>query len=263
MYPGVAQFKTSVVTWYSEYVKDSFEIFLTIPEDYSPAKKYDLFIYGDAKLISGKELRKQVESSPTLSKQGNYIFAGIGYTHRDHRMRNRDFILPKISHGDTLSGNSKGRCREFYQFLVKELIPGIEKKYGGSGTRSIMGHSLGGLFVFYCLFQNENVFSNYFALSPALWVNHNGIYRFNKISSALKRQSTLYFSAGSKEDFNLILTGGKKMNAFLQVKNYGKLDFEYEVHKGRGHFSQVSQSVRKILGLITGGEHISQVQGLQ
>lgn len=242
-----AQFKTTRLMIFSKEVNDSFEIQLTIPADYSPQKKYDLLIYGDANLISGKELRKQVTTSSKPNQKGNYIFAGIGYKHGDHRLRNRDFILPRTWHGQLISSTKRGRCPQFYSFIVHELIPLLESSYSLTGKRSILGHSLGGLFVFYCLFQNEAVFTGYFALSPALWVNHSGIYFFNKIERAMKIRSNLYFSAGSKEDFNLIQSSSKKMKRFLEQQHYDSLEFKYEVHPGKGHFSQVAQSIRYVL----------------
>lgn len=228
-------------------MQDSFEIHYSIPEDYNPDTNYDLFIYGDANLISGKEVRKQLEAPGKLLLKNPVIFLGIGYKEKDHRKRNRDFILPKIKNGDTVSGKNKGRSREFYSFIKHELVPFAAGKYSLSGNRSIMGHSLGGLFVFYCLFRDEGLFKNYFSISPSLWVNRNAIYRFNNIGESVSQESYLYFSAGSKEDFNLIMPVTKKMNRFLIHKAYPNLAFEYEVHPAKGHFSQVKYSIEKIL----------------
>jgi predicted alpha/beta superfamily hydrolase len=246
----VAQFQTTRQIVYSEIVKDSFEIYFSIPQDYNPDTNYDLFVYGDANLISGKELRKQLHVPGKLSLGRPTIFLGIGYKGKDHRKRNRDFLLPKIKNGDTISTKNKGRCREFYSFIKQELVPFASSKFSLSDSRSIMGHSFGGLFVFYCLFRNEDLFRNYFALSPSLWVNRNGIYRFNKIGDSVLHKSYLYFSAGSKEDFNLILSVTKKMNRYLLQQAFPNLRFEYEVHRAKGHFSQVKYSIKKILTLL-------------
>lgn len=113
-------------------------------------------------------------------------------------------------------------------------------------NNSILGHSLGGLFTFYCLFKKEGYFKNYYALSPALWIDKYSIYRFNQLGGAMP-QRNLYFSAGSQETLNHIKNGTAAMEAFLQQQQYASLRFTYTVHEGQMHNSQVALSLHDIL----------------
>ncbi len=240
------QYKTIMHTMYSQNVKDSFEVYISQPQDYSPAKKYDIIYYCDANLKSGKELRKQITSGNDLKK--NKIFVGIGHIGNYHQLRRRDFILPFINKTDTTPKSvDYGHIKDFYLYLTGELMPSIQSAYKSSGENTIIGHSLGGLFVIYCLFQNDTVFTNYIALSPALWIDGYSIYNFNKISTALNQQSYLYLSAGSKETINRILPGANAMNSFLKNKAYSNLKIEYKIHSGQTHNSQVPLSLKYIL----------------
>lgn len=240
-----AQYKTIMHKMYSQNVKDSFEIYVSVPEKYSAGKKYDVVYYCDANLKSGKELREQVEPNEKLGKT---IFVGIGHIGNYHVLRRRDFILPFINKNDTVpKSDDYGHVKDFYNFLTKELSASIESSYHCSNKRTILGHSLGGLFAFYCLFQNEEFFTNYIALSPALWIDDYSIYDFNKISTGLSHKTYLYFSAGSQETLNKILAGTNKMDEFLKIKSYSNLSYEYEVHKGKTHNSQVPESLKHIL----------------
>ena len=245
---GYSQFKTSVKRIWSSNVKDSFDIYTSVPVNFSEDKKYDVIYYCDAGLKSGVELREQVRQNKNLSEQGNYIFIGIGHIGNYHVLRRRDFILPFIVKGDTVPKSSQyGHIKDFYNFLVNELIPSVQSKYNCTNKRTIIGHSLGGLFVFYCLFRNESVFNNYIALSPALWIDKYSIFNFNHVNDGMQGQSYLYLSAGSLETLNQILAGAGKMNAFLQAKKYGNLLFEYKVHPGKTHNTQVPVSLNYIL----------------
>jgi predicted alpha/beta superfamily hydrolase len=242
------QYNTVMYRMYSQNVKDSFEIYISKPADYSASKSYDVIYYCDANLKSGKELRLQIPADDKLAKRGNFIFAGIGHIGNYHILRRRDFILPFISKGDTLPKSKVyGHIKDFYKFLTNELIPSVQSSYHCSNKRTIIGHSLGGLFVFYCLFQNDTAFTNYMALSPALWIDNYSIFHFNKITTTLNRKSYLYLSAGSEETMNRILGGADSMNEFLIAKQYNNLKFEFKVHPGKTHNTQVPESLKYIL----------------
>jgi predicted alpha/beta superfamily hydrolase len=240
------QYKTAMHKMYSQNVKDSFEIYISQPADYSSDKRYDIVYYCDANLKSGKELRKQISSASYI--KSNSIYVGVGHIGDYHQLRRRDFILPFITKTDTIPKSAEyGHIKDFYLFLTTELIPSIQTSYKISGQNSIIGHSLGGLFVVYCLFQNEKYFTNYIALSPALWIDGYSVYNFNKIGSTLNQESYLYLSAGSQETINRILPGANAMDSFLKEKSYGNLEVEYKVHSGKTHNSQVPLSLNYIL----------------
>lgn len=245
---STAQFNTSIERIYSQVVRDSFDIYVTLPASYKTDKIYDIVYYCDANLKSGKELRRQVMTGNDISKNKNLIFVGIGHIGDYHQLRRRDFILPFITKNDTITKSPDyGHINDFYLFLTSELDVQIHSTYNCSSKRTIIGHSLGGLFAIYCLFQNNNFFTNYIALSPALWVDNYSIYNFNKIFDSLLNKSYLYLSAGSEETINRILPGAVAMNKFLNEKNYTNLELRYKVHKGKTHNSQVPESLKEVL----------------
>jgi predicted alpha/beta superfamily hydrolase len=234
---------------YSSLVKDSFEIYINAPKQIDPAKRLSVFYYMDANINSGKKLREMIARQEYAGKVNNTIFVGVGHTGDFHVLRRRDFILPSVSHGDT-AGLSPiyGQIENFYQFLKAELIPMIDSTYNTDpGNNSILGHSLGGLFTFYCLFKNDTTFKNFYALSPSLWIDDYAIYKFNKLTQDSLCKRTLYFSSGSLEIFNRIKAGTNEMNLFLQKQNYPGLSYQYDIHKWKTHNSQVENSLDFIL----------------
>lgn len=153
----------------------------------------------------------------------NAIVVGIGHFENYRELRRRDLITPFVkSSKDSLISDEVnfGHCEEFYQLLKQELIPQIEKQYRCNTDRSFVGHSLGGLFAFYCLFKKEHLFRNHVSLSPALWINYYNIYEFEKkyYDYSHTLDATLYLCTGTKETFNKILEGGRAMKDTLDKR---------------------------------------------
>ncbi len=244
-----AQFSTKVKNEYSKNVGDSFEIYISVPNTFSPYETYDIIYYLDANLKSGLQLRELLSSDTYNTKLKHKIFVGIGHIGNYHVLRRRDFILPYIKGNDTSGRDfNYGQTEKFYQYLNQELIPSINSKFKtNTDSNCIIGHSLGGLFAFYCLFKSNNLFVKYFALSPALWVDNYSIYRFNKIEEGFNNKKYLYFVSGSKETKNKILSGTNQAKRFLDKMNYRNLYYEYKICIGKTHNSEVKISLEKIL----------------
>ncbi len=242
------QFDTRLNIIYSKNVSDSFEIYTSLPLSYNKAYKYNVVYYCDANLKSGKFLRETIVAAKTENLKRT-IFIGIGHIGNYHVLRRRDFILPAIKGSDTIGRDKNyGQTEKFYAFLKTELIPSVNSRYSANvDSNSILGHSLGGLFAFYCLFKSDNLFTKYFALSPALWIDKYSIYKFNSIHGGFNQKKYLYFSAGSKETINRILKGTSEAELFLKQKNYNNLSFDYDVWKRQTHNSQVAFSLTRII----------------
>jgi predicted alpha/beta superfamily hydrolase len=246
--------KTTHVTWQSAYVKDSFDIYISLPEGYDTSHvSYPVIYYMDANLRSGKEFRKAVYNARKNGKALPAISVGIGHFRNYRELRRRDLITPFVpAAGDSLISDEDnfGHCEEFYRFLQYELIPFVEKEYRcNDSARSWVGHSLGGLFAFYCLFKKEHLFLNYVALSPALWINYNNIYDFEKkyYEQSATLNANVYLCVGTWERFNKILDGARQMNDHLHSRKYNGLNLVYKEYDGESHNSEVPLALAEIL----------------
>lgn len=244
-----AQFTTNMTIERAERVGDNFEIYISLPATYDTNARYSVVYYCDANLKSGNTLRELLSSPSYNSKLKNYIFVGIGHIGNYHVLRRRDYILPFINGNDTVAKNKDyGHVDDFYAYLKEELIPSINSRYKtNAANNSILGHSLGGLFAFYCLFKNDDLFAKYFALSPALWIDNYSIYRFNKIKTGFSTPRFMYFASGGNETMNHILKGSNEAKQFLDQKKYTNLQYIYDVHPAKTHNSQVPVSLALIL----------------
>lgn len=244
--------RTTHFTFNSKYVKDSFDIYISLPDNYEKGdSSFNTVYYMDANLKSGLAMREHILNYRKKGSSINAIVVGIGHFGNYRELRRRDLITPFIASGDSLISDEDnfGHCEEFYQFLQHELIPYIEKNYRCTETRSWMGHSLGGLFAFYCLFKKDPLFRNYAALSPALWINHGNIWEFEKkyYEHSKTLNARLWLCTGTRETLNKILDGGRAMKQQLDNRNYSQFDFRYKEFEGETHNSEVPKAYEMIL----------------
>jgi predicted alpha/beta superfamily hydrolase len=157
---SISNQRTSFV---SKHVGDSFDIHINLPAGYETLQEsYPVVYYTDANLKSGKKLRAAIAAF-NKEQPLKAIFIGVGHFSNYRVLRRRDFITPFIKDSnDSLVSDEKnfGQSENFYLFMKEELIPYVEKNYRITSNRSYIGHSLGGLFAFYCLFRKERLFNN-------------------------------------------------------------------------------------------------------
>jgi predicted alpha/beta superfamily hydrolase len=233
-------FGQSTTRVYSPEVQDSFDIYINAgPIDRSKPVRYTYYL--DAGIKSGKEIRRQLADMPEAALQ-NKVFVGVAHIGNFHQKRRRDFV-PQAAN------EQEGHADRFYAFLTQNLLPATEAKYGSSESRSLAGHSFGGLFVCYSLFRTNRVFDKYFALSPSLWMNKYAILdqEASYYNTSHQLPAFLYLSAGSGETLNYILAGNRRMKQLLDQHRYEGLRFSYNEHPGKSHNSQVPESVAFLL----------------
>ncbi|MBC9933145.1 alpha/beta hydrolase [Chitinophaga qingshengii] len=185
--------KADVVTRvYSNAVKDSFSIFISLPDDYAtqPGKKYPVIYMLDANLyfdIFAVILKKYSE----VGLLSPAILVGIGY--KDFptmdSLRNRDYTYPVAIPEYEMS--ISGQADKFLSFMKNELLPDIDKRYQvDKHQRILAGHSLGGYFALYALQQQlasgDSLFKGYVAASPSLHYNH--YYLLNALGHQASRR---------------------------------------------------------------------------
>ncbi len=78
-------------------------------------------------------------------------------------------VMEVSRRGHSIPKGTNGGGENFTNFLKKELIPYIEKVYPTTSHRTLIGHSLGGLFAINTLIHTPDLFNNYIAIDPSLW----------------------------------------------------------------------------------------------
>jgi predicted alpha/beta superfamily hydrolase len=155
-------------------------------------------------------------------------------------------LLSELS-GDEIVDVQSGGAERFLECLREEVIPFIEENYrASSSSRSLAGHSYGGLFTLYALFQSPETFKHYFAGSPSLWEQiFNNEEDYASVHDDLP--TTLFITNGEKEtDF---LERTERLVSCLQLRAYPRLRIQTEVLKGMGHVEACASFVIQALSV--------------
>ena len=64
---------------------------------------------------------------------------------------------------------SPGKGDDLLKFIQTELVPYIDKSYPTNSSRTLVGHSLGGLMTIQALYTMPETFDAYIAIDPSLW----------------------------------------------------------------------------------------------
>lgn len=120
---------------------------------------------------------------------------------------------------------------QFLEFLRKELIPEIESRYRTTQERSLVGHSLAGLFALNVLLTAPETFAHYIAIDPSLfWGDQYLVRQFKKWRAPTSDPApSVYIAQGNSplsdyEDVSL-----KKQHE-AGIRNFRKL---FEARKGK------------------------------
>ncbi|NQT59807.1 MAG: alpha/beta hydrolase [Bacteroidetes bacterium] len=164
---------TEVHEIYSENVRKNYTITVALPKNYQRSSRSYPVVFvldGDANFALTTEIARPLMDVEGLTEM---IIVGIGYGVAPGEAvwiarRERDFTPVRMAYYKE-SGMTGGAFK-FLPFIKDELIPFVESNYRTMPEdRTIMGHSLGGLFVLYTLLRAPDIFNRYAAMSPSLW----------------------------------------------------------------------------------------------
>lgn len=194
-----------------------------LPLSYKPQaqRKYPLVVVLDANLYFNL-LTDTARVMHMFQSVPEVIVAGIGcpvksLVGEDFRcfvaQRVRDFTPVQSHHlesqlGAWLGGRpvETGGAGQFLDFIREELLPSLEAEYPADPhDRTLVGHSLGGLFTLHALFQEPRVFRRYIASSPALGCAGQALFQAEQEYARTNADlpADLYLAMGSDEDSSL------------------------------------------------------------
>jgi len=127
-------------------------------------------------------------------------------------------------------------------FIQGSIIPYVEDNYRADpADRTLMGHSLGGLFSLYALFHAPETFNRYIASSPALFWDDQVAFEYEKefAKDHSELPVKLFLSVGRlEEDPGMRMVSNlEEFHANLKSRNYDGLEMEMIIMEGETHFS--------------------------
>jgi predicted alpha/beta superfamily hydrolase len=217
---------------YSRILGEQREIKILLPENYKPGsgEKFEA-VY----LTDGEWVMDPFSFIYKFAKDENYvpplILVALPNTYPDNvNQRDRDF-LPVHVQEPAISGGAD----KFIRFLREELIPYIESKYPCNGTRSLYGHSYGGVFSSYVLLRDPELFNTYYSTDPAYWYNNGYVPKLaSERTTPFESHKTLWI-AGIESTYKSM--GIDRMDSILKAGAIKNLSWKVVTFPNEKHNS--------------------------
>lgn len=130
-----------------------------------------------------------------------------------------------------------GGGKEFLRLLREEVIPFVDDHYRTTGDRALWGHSLGGSFALYTLFESPELFQRYGISSPSLPVS--GEVVFEREAAYAEQNGSLparvFITVGSEE--HNISPATARLVDTLRERAYDGLTLGSHVFQEESHVS--------------------------
>ncbi|MBY5455499.1 MULTISPECIES: alpha/beta hydrolase [Rhizobium] len=189
---------------------EPYRIFLSIPAERPPAEGWPLLVMTDGNATFPFAVASLVTQAPypTGTNVGWGVIAAIGYPcdePYDPLRRSWDLGPPPVkSYPPFVEGGPPvviGGTGKMLDFIENELIPRIAEMVILDPTRrSLFGHSFGGLFTLYGLFERPGLFANWIAASPTIYWENSEILKNEAHRQVIPGNAPfLHLSAGEHE----------------------------------------------------------------
>jgi predicted alpha/beta superfamily hydrolase len=237
VYPRVEIKDTEVRSLKSKYVDQEYKINIFFPKDYKKeTSRYPVVYVLDAEYNFGcvAYIARRLIKNKDIPK---VLLAGIAYdtTYEDfYDKRSRD-----LTPFSKIHGYKTGGAESFTSFIQTELIPFIDKNYRTiPGERTIVGHSFGGLYCSYVLFQHPNLFNRYIIVSPSLWYSNKVVFEYEEKFAIEHKDlpASIYLAAGEDESSRVRDTTQMLGNR-LKERGYPNLHLKASIVEGENHRS--------------------------
>ena len=247
----------------SKYTGREYRISIALPYAYfnsldkswpfdKPLEKWPVVYLTDANWYFGM-VTDIVRSMAWCGGTSDAIIVGIGYVQdkdpkeawRDAAVWRSSDLLPvqieEIEQEESKLHNRKvvtGGAGKFLQFIKQELIPAIETEFKADPKKRILvGHSDGGVFTAFALFEEPGLFENYIVGSPGLVTT--GIFeqeeQFSKRHKKLSAKVHLWVGGAEESANDPKVSNIIRFGAILESRKYKGLSLVRQIFNNENH----------------------------
>lgn len=221
------------------------KLYVHLPRNYSgnSTVKYPVIYVLDPEY----RFAQTVLAVETLSSEANESIPEsiiIGVPSND---RYRDFTQPAVSTWSVPEFIKEvGGSEKFINYLIREIIPFIEKNYQASSNRTIIGHSLGGLLSLEIFTKMPGVFFGYILLDPSTFWNAGAIVdQAERAIPKVTSEVRVFLADGLvPEGMDVMLEPNqKRLEDLLKEVNNEKVIYTYKGLRGETHNQMPYQAI--------------------
>lgn len=232
---------------------------VALPEGYgSRVEPYPVLVCLDAQWIFGTvcDAALNLGLARLLPR---VIVVGVGWAAQSARevvhARARDFTpttgeLPPAVVRNMAGAPVFGQAAPFQRWLLDDALPGLESTYNIDATqRTLIGHSLSGLFSLYTLLTRPQAFSRWLVASPSSWWDKRMVFDLEQhnLQHGPAPQGRVFLSAGELEQCIggeiPMLANTEAFHARLAARRSQELDTTFSILPGEIHHSTMPAAV--------------------
>lgn len=240
----------------SRILKKNIRLQISVPEKYNTEeKKYGVIYYLDAFALGGT-VREAAAWLQVDNEIPELITVGIELevNTAGEWFKERAFILTPTKSGIYedfgIPEAWTGSGADFLRCIKEEIIPFIEGKYNTmENERTLVGHSFGGLFALYTLFDSPKLFNRLLVSSPSLPWDDRFIFKMESEYAKKHKElsANVFLSAGSLENLpdDMMVHQLKEFSTVLELRKYKGLDITGIVFEGESHYSVIFPAFSK------------------
>jgi predicted alpha/beta superfamily hydrolase len=262
----------------SEETRQRYAVSIALPASYfdEPEQDYPTVYLLDADLYFGM-VTEIVRIMHHCGSFPEVIVVGIGYPHDGNSFQQAFKELRLLRAHDLTpvkDENVEKRMSEQFQsdeiatgggdlfllFIQDQLMPFVENQYRtNASSKTLVGHSFGGLFVLYSLLHKTQLFNNYLAASPSLWYGNQITFEYERSFSEKDKDLPvqLYLAAGMLEESpeHGMVSDMIRLAALLKSREYQNLTLFSKVLDECNHCAAVAPEFQNGLQLLLSKRH--------
>lgn len=250
----------------------AYRIFTAAPAAPAPEGGYPVVYMTDGNRMLPIAAKRMAENDALKA-----VFVGIGYPTEEReeivRLRYFDFTPPTPADliPERFDVPRTGGRDAFFDFIERQVKPEIEKRFAIDRSRqALFGHSLGGLFTLYVLFNHTGSFQAYSAADPSIWWNGRSILadkdRFvGNFKSAPRPIRLLIENSGKRgsrparntddaERLKKLRGGPSGADVFKELSALPQMDAAFRRFDGESHGSMIPLTVADSIDFILLGK---------
>lgn len=241
-----------------------YQIMVSRPTAPPPPSGYPVIYVLDANSVFGTmvEAVRLQSRRPDTTGVVPAVIVGIGYETREPFSPYRYYDFTPVATSeyhkkpDGTPIPEQGGAAAFLQFIEEDLKPEIEQEFAiDTGKQTLFGHSLGGLFTLYVLFNRPEAFQCYIAGSPSIHWNWQYLEEAEKNFPVKLAQKPLMsgvrvlFGVGEFEKRHVSGNSERtrKMSDRLSAYTDRGVTTEFKEFEGEGHVSVLPVLISRAL----------------
>lgn len=227
--------------FYSDILKDDRIVSVSLPASYKTQtqKKYPLVLILDGEYLF-EPFNGALQYAAYWNEMPECVVVGI-HMNMTKDQRELDLFM------DPQTGLPDERGADFFDFIYKEFVPFLDKKYRLTPFRILVGHGMSATFSNLFLYRENPLFNAFINMSAEPGVNMSE--NLAKIMKTTKRK-IYYYQSVAENDHDDIIAQAQNLYNGIQTEDKIEVLYQMQVIPNSTHFSSVLYAIPQALSHI-------------